>query len=120
MLASAPPKLRIRCRHCPCSECSRLLSAERAASWAAPFFFRLQSVGLEDLLDVAALDPHTASSQSLGYHSGLRDVRGGPQRLNQDLQGLLGRGRPQSPGDSLGSSRHLLRGALGIGAHVEV
>ncbi|MCP5116667.1 MAG: hypothetical protein GY953_38050 [bacterium] len=77
-------------------------------------------MGLEDLLDVAAIDPHTASGQSLGYQGCLRDLRGGPQRLNQDLQGLLGRGRPQSPGDHLSSSLHLLSGMLGIGAHVQV
>ena len=123
MVPSAPPKPRIRCQHCSCSECSRLLSAERAASWAAPFFFRLQSVGLEDLLDVAALDPHPASGQSFGYQGRFRDLRGGPQRLDQDLHGLLGRGRPQSPGDHpdhLCSSLHLSSGALGIGANVEV
>jgi len=78
MLPSAPPKPRIRCRHCCCRECSPLLSAERAASWAAPFFFRPQSVGIEDLLDLVALDPHTASGQSLGYQGGLWDLRGGP------------------------------------------
>ncbi len=123
MVPSAPPKPRIRCRHCSRNECSRLLSAARAASWAAPFFFRLQSVGREDLLDVAALDPHPASGQSFGYQGRFRDLRGGPQRLDQDLHGLLGRGRPQRLGDRpyhLSSLLHLPSGALGIGAHVDV
>jgi hypothetical protein len=35
-------------------------------------------VDLEDLLDLAALDPHTASGQSLGYQGRFRDLRGGP------------------------------------------
>jgi hypothetical protein len=35
-------------------------------------------VGIEDLLDLVALDPHTASGQSLGYPGGWRDLRGGP------------------------------------------
>ncbi len=80
-------------------------------------------MGLEDLLDVAALNQHTASGQSLGYQCRFRNLRGGPQRLDQDLDGLLGRGRSQSLGDHpdhLASSLHLLSGALGIGAHVEV
>jgi hypothetical protein len=80
-------------------------------------------VGLEDLLDVAALDPHPASGQSFGYQGRFRDLRGGPQRLDQDLHGLIGRGRPQSLGDHpdhLCSSLHLSSGALGIGAHVKV
>ena len=123
MVPSAPPNPRIRCRHCSCNACSRLLSAERAESRAAPFFFRLQSVGLEDLLDVAALDPHPAIGQPFGYQGRFRDLRGGPQRLDQDLHGLLGRGRPQSLGDHpdhLCSSLLLSGGALGIGAHVKV
>ena len=80
-------------------------------------------MGLEDLLDVAALDPHTASGQSLGDQGRFWNLRSGPQRLDQNLHGLLGSGRPQSLGDHpqrLGSSPHLLRGALGIGAQVKV
>jgi len=35
-------------------------------------------VGLEDLLDLVAFDPHTASGQSLGDQGSWRDLRGGP------------------------------------------
>ncbi|MFL7811685.1 MAG: hypothetical protein AB8I80_23825 [Anaerolineae bacterium] len=80
-------------------------------------------MGLQDLLDVAALDPHTASGQSLGDQGRFWNLRSGPQRLDQNLHGLLGSGRPQSLGDHperLFSSLHLLRGALGIGAQVKV